>query len=84
MVDGSQLGDEPAEFAHGERQRIATRDNDVANFGMVADVLNHPLVRCGWGIQPSRSMVTRLRVQNRQYIEQTWVVTINARSDIDG
>ena len=30
--------------------------------------------------QPSRSMVTRLRVQNRQYIEQTCVVTNSARS----
>ena len=56
-----------------QRQRVAAGDDDVADLGVVADVLDHPLVVAA-DARPSRRgpCVARLRVQKRQYIVQTW------------
>ena len=81
MVDRGQLGDEPAQLGDRQRQRIAARDDHVADrFGVSR---TYWIIRSSLWLgasQPSRSMVTRLRVQNRQYMLQTGVVTSSARS----
>ena len=80
MVDGRQLVDEPTELRHRQRQRVAARDDHVANFFVLADVLHHPLIVVAGTVPTVAIHGDALRVQNRQYIVQTCVVTISTRS----
>ncbi len=52
MVDGRQLLDEPAELADRQRQRVASRDDHIADGSGVADVFDHPLFVAAGSVPP--------------------------------
>ena len=81
VVDRGQLVDEPPQLGRpaatsGRRPRRSRRESRGGR-GRTAIIRSSLWLGAS---QPSRSMVTRLRVQNRQYIVQTCVVTISTRS----
>ena len=53
MRDGRQAFEKKPKLGNGERQRITTREDHIPNFGMVPDILHHPLIITTDGFPPT-------------------------------
>ena len=79
MLDGPELFQDILESVVGEGQRVAAGQQDIADHRGLADIVEQ---RSIWALVrwASREPTVLLRVQCRQYIEQTWVTSIRTRS----